>query len=191
MNRHQHHSTHSMSSSLLFNGSCNWKVEKSFLPDCSYNHITCWAVGVKLQIDFNMSLPESVEEAFYTVRRLIFEDFDAAFHLWTRNKLLALRSQLWSEIVKRMWLYSRRFWMTLRKPRQDARSRKGWWPRPSPAGRKTPSPHWWIGCGIPWKHHNAGNAHVNIKSKNCSRSNNAGRHSRCFQHDFTHSRHCA
>lgn len=64
------------------------------LPDCSYNHITCWAVGGKTQFDFNMSLPESVEKAFYAVRRLIFEDFDAAFHLWTRNRALALKSKL-------------------------------------------------------------------------------------------------
>lgn len=35
-----------------------------------------------------MSSPESVKKAFYAVRRLIFEDFDAAFHLRTGNRTL-------------------------------------------------------------------------------------------------------
>lgn len=50
--------------------------------------------GVKIQTHFNMSSPESVEKAFDAVWRLILEDFDAAFHLWKRTRLLALRSQL-------------------------------------------------------------------------------------------------
>lgn len=33
--------------------------------------------------------------------------------------------------------------------------------------------------------------YANVESKTCSSSNNAGRYSRCFQHDFTHSRHRA
>lgn len=41
--------------------------------------------GGKNIISFLLRLPESVEKAVYTVGRLIFEDFDAAFHLWTRN----------------------------------------------------------------------------------------------------------
>lgn len=36
------------------------------------------------------SSPESIEEAFYTVGRLIFEDLNAAFHLLRRQRLLLL-----------------------------------------------------------------------------------------------------
>lgn len=33
-----------------------------------------------------LGLPESVEKAVYAVGRLIFEDFDAAFHLWGKRR---------------------------------------------------------------------------------------------------------
>lgn len=48
----------------------------------------------KTQFDRSMISPESVEKAFNAVRWLIFEDFDAAFHLWTRNRLLAVKQAL-------------------------------------------------------------------------------------------------
>lgn len=36
------------------------------------------------------SSPESVEKSFYAVGGLVFQDFDAAFHLWGASKPLAL-----------------------------------------------------------------------------------------------------
>lgn len=39
---------------------------------------------------FTASSPESVEKSFYAVGGLVFEHFDAAFHLWAANKPLAL-----------------------------------------------------------------------------------------------------
>lgn len=62
--------------------------------------MTCWAAGVQTQVDSNMSLPESVEEAFDTVRRLIFEDFNAAFHLQTGDTWLASCRRLRGQISR-------------------------------------------------------------------------------------------
>lgn len=33
--------------------------------------------------------PESIEKSFHTAGRLVFQDFDAAFHLWGGQKELA------------------------------------------------------------------------------------------------------
>jgi len=44
-------------------------------------------------VEFHASWPESVEKAFHAVRGLIFEDFDAAFHLWRKRHTVSFKEQ--------------------------------------------------------------------------------------------------
>lgn len=99
------------------------------------------------------NLLEGVQETFYFVRRLVLQDFYAAFHL--RREKQTGRVTKWlsdSDADDRVRVCVLRLsWRTCWRRRWGGRGRREWWLPPSPACRTGPCPRCWNDWNIPWQ----------------------------------------